>query len=294
MNLVSRAGRALPDEAFRRLKYRQQHGVWPDLRDPKRFTEKMNWRILHDRRPCLAWTCDKVAMKEHASELRPDLRIPPTLWMGTDLDELRGIDLPDRWMLKPNSSSGRFHRGSGRVDRADVEKLRAVTEGWLDRREHLRLREWAYGLARPVFVVEGFIGPHAVPPPDYKIFCFEGVPRIFQVVSDRFVERRKTFFTPEWEHIEVTSMQPSAPDFERPPTLDRVLQAAADLSAGYDHIRIDLYDDDGDLWFGEFTPYSWSGLERIDPVEIDFRWGAYWNLPTLSENGTEAIDTTLE
>ena len=233
----------------------------------------MNWRIVHDRRPSLAWTCDKAAMKDHASEIRPDLRVAPTLWMGTDLDELRGLDLPDRWMLKPNGSSGRVHRGHGRVHPAEVENLRTITAGWLDRREFIRLREWAYGEARPVFLVEGFVGPRDVPPPDYKVWCFDGVPRIFQVVGGRFTHKTRTFFSTDWEYIRVTTMEPSEPDYERPATFDRLLQAAADLSAGYDHMRIDLYDDDGELWFGEFTPYSWSGFDQIQPVEVDYTWG---------------------
>ncbi len=61
-----------------------------------------------------------------------------------------------------------------------------------------------------------------------------------------------------------------------------MLELAAELGRGFDHIRIDLYVADGEIWFGEFTPYSWSGLHPLLPAEVDEQWGAYWRLPDLS------------
>ena len=251
------------------------------MTDPRRFSEKVNWRVVRDRREILAWTGDKLAMREEAARRRPDIRIPRTSWVGTDVAELTSVELPARWILKPNNSCGRVYYGHGAVDRDEVARLRAATADWLDTREFVRLREWAYLRARPVLLVEEFIGSAEVPPPDFKIFVFDGVPRFIQVVRDRLTLRLLTFFTPEWEQIRVTSMEPSDPDMPRPRLLDRLLEVAADLGRGFDHIRVDLYAVDDEIWFGEFTPYSWSGLDRIEPVEVDLAWGDHWRLPDL-------------
>ena len=163
----------------------------------------------------------------------------------------------------------------------EVARLRGVTADWLDAREFVRLREWVYLRARPVFLVEEFIGPAEVPPPDFKIFVFDGVPRLVQVVRDRLTLKLLTFFTPDWEYVQVTSMEPSDPAMPAPHHLHRLLDAAADLGRGFDHIRVDLYVVDDEIWFGEFTPYSWSGLDPIMPIEVDLTWGDYWRLPDL-------------
>jgi hypothetical protein len=262
------------------LKYRQAHGVWPNLKKPRRYTEKVTWRILNDRNEDLVWTCDKLAGKAEAARRRPDISIPALVWTGMDVADLADVALPERWVLKPNHSSGRAHLGTGQVDAAAAAALVAMTADWLDRREFVRLREWAYSKAEPGFLVEEFIGAGPLPPTDYKIFVFDGVVRVILVSSGRDGPIHvRTFFTAEWEPIEVASMQPSDPGQSRPADLDRLVRAAADLGRGFDHVRVDLYRVDGVIWFGEYAAYPWSGFARILPVEIDVAWGDHWRLP---------------
>src|SRR5205085_1748016 len=97
--------------------YRAAHGRWPAVLRPRSFTEKLNWRISWDRRPLLAHTCDKLAMKEHACRAAAGLvRVPETFWSGTDVADLVHADLPPRWVLKPNHTCMRVHFGEGRPD----------------------------------------------------------------------------------------------------------------------------------------------------------------------------------
>ena len=275
-----RLGRALPDRLYRSLKYRQSHGVWPSLSDPRRYTEKVNWRILNDRNEDLVWTCDKLAGKAEAARRRPDIRFPDVVWTGTDLADLAKVALPERWVLKPNNSSGRAHVGTGQVDAAAAAVLATKTADWLDRREFVRLREWAYSKAQPGFLVETFIGAGPKPPTDYKIFVFDGVVRFILVSRGRNEPvHLRTFFTAAWEPITVASMQPSDPGQPRPANLERVVEVAADLGRGFDHVRVDLYLVDGEIWFGEYAAYPWSGYDRIRPVDVDLSWGDHWRLP---------------
>src|SRR5215471_3670063 len=94
----------LPARSSRRALFMFYHCRLPHFRDPVPFNEKDNWRSLNDRRPILEWTCDKLAMKEYAAKV-PGLRVPRTLWAGTDLRELGDTDLPEYWVLKPNHRS---------------------------------------------------------------------------------------------------------------------------------------------------------------------------------------------
>src|SRR4051812_26590686 len=97
----------LPLAARRRYLYLAGQGRLPRLKAPQSFTEKVNWRIIHDRRSVLAWTCDKQAMKAYAASLTStlDLSVPETMWAGSDPKELLGQSFQSPWVLKPNHRS---------------------------------------------------------------------------------------------------------------------------------------------------------------------------------------------
>jgi len=266
--------RRMPVSVRRRVRYLVRHHRLLHLRNPRTFTEKVQWRTVHDRRDLIAFTCDKLAMKEHALQAGlSELRVPRTYWAGTDLRELTGVDLPERWVLKPNHRFGLVHLGSGAPD---VDRLVATTRGWLDEVRSLR-GEWAYSQARRCFVVEEMIGTE--PPDDFKFFVFEGEPRLVQYSTDRFsTGHRARLYTPDWRPAGGTGYQ--MPDVIAPPArLDEMLSVASTLGKPFDFIRVDLYDVDGATWFGELTPYPGSGLRRFDPRELDEQLGAAWTLP---------------
>ena len=272
----------LPIGLERRLLYVYYQRKLPRFGKPVTFSDKVNWRILNDRRPLLEWTCDKLAMKQYAEKAGLDgLRVPETIWSGSDLGDLRSVDLPEHWVLKPNHRSGLIHFGGGR---ADQRELAAVTATWLDAFESGKLREWAYATARPMFVVEELLGPPGSPPPDYKIFVFDGKPDLIEMVN-RYDGDQQRMYRTDWTPLELLyGPQGIAPVAPRPPGLDRMLEIAHELGKPFDFIRVDLYDlcdVDGSIVFGELTPYPCGGLERFRPAAFDVELGEKWQLPTL-------------
>ena len=263
----------------RRRWYRRQYGRAFRPRTVETFSDKVNWRILFDRRPLLQRTCDKLWMKGHATRVASDLvRVPETLWSGTDLAELSQVALPERWVLKPNHSTKRVILGEGTPD---IEALRRQTDGWLEEDLLARTGEWAYGHARAVLLVEEFIGRPGEVPPDFKVYVFDGVPRLVQVHGNRFVEHHSRVYSTTWEALPWSTGYPSGPEVERPRRLEEMLSAAAVLARGFDMLRVDFYEHDGVLWFGELTPYPGSGLITLDP-EMERRLGQWWQLPSRS------------
>jgi len=270
------AARAVPFSVRRRLRYYRRFGRRLSLRHPRRFSEKVTWRILYDRRDLLLGTCDKLQMKEHAQRTAGDLvRVPRTYWHGTDVGELADVDLPARWVLKPNHRTGLVLFGEGRADAAD---LRLRTRGWTDAAHWRITREWAYSDAAPELVVEEFIGTGEAPA-DYKVFVFDGVPRMVQVHTSRFGRHESRQYTPEWEPITWSAGYPAGPDVARPQRLVEMLGAASAMAAGFDMLRVDFYEIDGVLWFGERTPYPGAGLVRWE-LPLDELMGNWWTLPS--------------
>jgi hypothetical protein len=261
---------------------------------PRTFNEKVNWRILHDRRPLLEWTCDKLRMKERAQEL--GFPVAATLWSGTDLRELADVALPGAWVLKPNHRSRLIHFGSGpfdaagTLDSAGLATLTAKTTGWLRDEQGAGRGEWAYTRAQHIFLVEERLGS-GQPLTDYKLFCYAGEVLFAQVTTDtnRLTgAAARRFYTADWEPLDARQWIGLAPVVPRPAGFDEMCRMAREISAPFDFLRVDLYDlsdVDGTIVFGEVTPYPAGGLGPFRPRSFDRELGEPWVLPQLDADG---------
>ncbi len=286
-----RAARAGPLAVQRYIRFGLTHGRLGRLNAPATFSEKVNWRILHDRRELLRPTCDKLQTKQQA--LRLGISSPPTLWHGADLADLIDRTLPPRWVLKPNNGSGHVVFGAGPV--TDVHRLQSTTAGWL-RDTPARQGEWAYAHARPLFVVEEMLTTDGRPPTSYKFFVFDGVVRAIAVItveSASFATWRigdhwpppgtaRRFYSPAWHPLDVrVGDLPVAAPTPPPAEIGALLDAAAAIGAPYDFMRVDLFAVAGQIYFSELTPYPSGGLARFTPRAYDRELGAHWTLPDL-------------
>jgi TupA-like ATPgrasp len=271
-------GRVVPPAVRRAVLYRRHTGRLPPLLRPRTFTEKLNWRVMVDRRELLAPTCDKLAMKDAAQATVGGLvRIPQTYWAGRDVTGLAGVPLPDAWVLKPNHSCIRRLFGAGP---ADPEELRRRTAGWVQERYWRKSEEWAYRRARPGLLVEEHVGTPGTVPADLKVLVLDGEPRLVEVHTSRGGDHRVRLHVPDWSPLPWTLGYPPGPDVDPPARLPQMLKAATALAAGFDMLRVDFYEADGELWFGELTPYPGAGLSRLEP-ELDALLGGWWTLPGI-------------
>jgi hypothetical protein len=267
----------LPLPVKRAVLFRRAHGRWPG-RPPRTFTEKVNWRVVHDRRPLIGQLGDKLAMKEYALGVVPSVNVPRVLWTGTDVGELTGAALPGRWVLKPNHGTMRVHVGAGTPD---VAHLRHVTRDWLDEPLYRSRGEWVYSQARRLLIVEEFLGSAGEVPADHKLMVFGGRVRLVQVDTGRFGTHRRRLYTPAWHPVDVDEAVAAGPVTPPPASLPAMVEIAEQLGRAFDFVRVDLYDVAGEVWFGELTPYPGGGLDRFDP-DLDRVLGAAWQLPPRS------------
>lgn len=250
------------------------HGRVGNFAFPRTFNEKVNWRILNDRRSALAWTCDKLVTKDRAALV--GLNTPKTIWFGTDVTELAGNLLSDAWVLKPNHRSGIVHFGSGPIDR--IEDIQVLTSGWLDDPQSERLGEWAYSQARRLILVEQRLSP-ACTAVDYKVYVIGGEPYVIQVDTGRFSEHTRRFYRPDWTARSDIVTLKLGPILPAPEGLEEMLRGAVAMVGDLEFLRVDFYQEDRAVYLGEVTPYPCSGLERFVPPDLDLEMGRAWVLP---------------
>lgn len=279
-----RVAEALPLPVRRHYLHVANTRRWGNFAHPSTYNEKMNWRILRDRRDCLIEASDKLAMKDRARALVPDeseLRIPRTLWSGDAPAGIPDLKRLPPFVVKPNNGSGDVLFGPmGR------DELVTRTNRWMRSKAAHQLGEWGYRHARQLLIIEERIPSVDLAPVDYKFFTFDGTVRLIQANAGRFGTNPSwSFYTPQWEHLDVGRRGYSRAPVDRPSTLEHMVDLAQRLAAGWDHLRIDLYSTDDGIWFGEFSPYHHGGVFPFDPPSFDADLGGMWTLPVSADIG---------
>lgn len=271
----------LPLSYRRKILYRRRIGRSLST-PPASFTEKIQWRIVNDRRELISRGGDKLAMKLHVQIAAPSVLIPETLWFGEELRSIYHHDFKGEWVLKPITGSGHLEFGRGSMFESGID-LNRVKE-WDPESIYRSHGEWAYSQARPGYLIERRIPTaNGEPPNDYRFFVFDGTTRLIQVDTPRFNTVKRRFYTPEWSPLDVRQGgKELASVVPAPAALQEMLRAAETIGAPYDFMRVDLYESMDEIYFGELTPYPTGGLAAFDDYQFDLLVGSYWTLPNIT------------
>jgi len=218
---------------------------------------------------------DKIAAKEQmASRFGQDFIIPTLATFSTEA-EVDFAALPYPCVIKPNHASGFNVFLKERA--ADEGSVRRKLGRLLRYRHERSAEEWAYSQIPPRLLVEPFIegGEHGLV--DYKFHTFAG--RVFSVQVDmaRYTDHRRSFFDPQWKPMPFELLYPRADYKISPPsTLEEMIRCAEQIGEGFSYVRVDLYEIEGKVKFGEATFYPGAGLEVFKPREFDAIFGEQW------------------
>jgi hypothetical protein len=279
----------VPDEVFTRLQFLYRLHRWLNLRHPRTFNEKLQWLKLRYRDPLMRRCADKVAVRDYVAEQAgPDVLIP-LLGTYTSAAAIDFQRLPKRFVLKANHGSGWNILCRDR-ETLDFARTRARLDAWL-RTDFSRIaREWVYEGIPPRLLCEEFLATATgEPPSDYKFFCFHGKPVFVQVDYDRFIRHERALYTADWKKLPCAleyalKEEPTPP----PPMLTRMLELAGKLSAPFPFVRVDLYDLEGRVYFGELTFFPGKGVERFRPRDYDEIFGRHLQLEPAGKGSAGA------
>jgi teichuronopeptide biosynthesis TupA-like protein len=268
----------LPDIAVVANRYRKVHGHWPRLWSPKTFTEKVARRIVFDRRPILRTFADKVAVRDYVAAILPG-SLPPVYGVYGIYTLPRYMQLQD-FVLKATHGSGWVKLIHGTPNWSELIPL---CESWLNQEYYSLGREWAYkDLPRRIMVEEFIDNGTGEAPDDYKFFVFGGKVEMIQVDTGRFKDHRRNLYTRNWNKIEVEFGYPGFLDpcsisrHNAPKRLEEMIAIAEKLSQGIDFVRVDLYETDKKVYFGEMTMTPEGGIGKFNDRAFDVVLGTNW------------------
>lgn len=293
-SIISSFFRWLPDATYLKLLYRFKMGHRLDLKNPQTFTEKLQWLKLYNRKPEYTKMVDKYAVKEYVAKKIGEEYIIPTLGVWDKPEDIDWASLPNKFVLKTTHGGG----GGGVVickDKATFDKTTAIAKlkESMSSDIYSGLREWPYKDVPKRIIAEKFMAPEKSPAPkdllDFKFFCFNGEPK-FLYVSDS-PSHSLAFLNIDWSLTDFgrDDYHPLNKIPERPENLEEMLAIARKLSAGIPHVRVDLYNIDKHIYFGELTLYTGSGYIPFNPKEYDGQLGDLLTLPNAIGGGKYLI-----
>lgn len=281
----SKLSHIVSDKTYLKYMYRVHFGKKLNLKDPKTFNEKLNWLKLYNRDPKQIKLVDKYEVKKYIADTIGEEYVIPTLGVYDSFDEIDFDALPERFVLKCTHDSGSTVICRDKA-KFDVEAARKKLTRKLGMNLFWHGREWPYKVVKPRIIAETYITFDGDAPEDYKFFCFDGDVKCFKVDYDRFKGHRANYYTPDGELMRFGEVV-CLPDFERdikmPKMKDEMISLAKRLSVGHPFLRVDFYELDKKIYFGELTFYPASGFGPFTPEEWDTKLGEWIKLPSKTK-----------
>jgi len=276
--------RFIPDKPMLKFQYRVKNGRKLNLKSPQRYMEKLQWYKLYYRDPVMQQCADKYTVREYIHSKGLEYILNDLYAVFSSPEELCFDNLPEKFILKLSNGSSTNLLIDDKKN-CDINKVKQEFRDFYAQSASSAGREWVYNTGKkPVIVAEKFLEDDTNPDKtlrDYKILCFNGKPEYIICVDGRHTDHYcHVVYDTNWNKEDVViGYSSAAANYEKPDTLEKMLDIARTLSADFPFVRVDLYSIHGKIIFGEMTYFPWSGYMQFTPDTFDFELGAKFVLP---------------
>ena len=270
----------LPDDLALKIMYKNIFLKDLDLENPQTFNEKLQWLKLYNRKPEYAKMVDKYEAKKYVASIIGEEHIIPTYGVWKRFDDIDFNELPNQFVLKCTHGSGDVVVCKDK-SQLDMVSAKIKLEKSLKTDYYKIGREWPYKKVEPQIIAEQFMQNSTGTLNDYKFMCFNGNVKCSFVCSGRFTDRglHVTFFDREWNVLPFERDHPHEKSgLPKPEKYEDMLRLAEKLSEKLPFARIDFYEIDGLIYFGEITFFPGGGFEAFQPEEWDYTLGSWIEL----------------
>ena len=277
--------KCIPDKQMLELQYFIKHRRWLDLKNPKRYTEKIQWYKLYYRDEVMRQCVDKYKVREYIKSKGLEEILNQLYGVYNDVDEIIWEELPERFVIKTTNGSGTNYFCKNKAE-LDIEKVKAQFKAYFNQSSASAGREWVYSDEDRKIIVEQYLEDYTQKDgsiSDYKFLCFNGKPEYIVYDMDRFTDHRRNIYDLSWNDLHIESDCKCCEKPINPPeNLNQMLEVAKKLCEDFPAVRVDLYSINGKIYFGELTFFPWSGYVQYTPDEFDFEMGEKFILPKKS------------
>lgn len=278
--------RFVPDMLMIKIQYKIKTGRTLDLVNPTRYTEKVQWYKLNYRNKLMPICSDKYTVRSYVEERGLSNLLNDLYGVYYNVDDINFDELPNSFAIKHTNGSGKNIFVPDKSS-ADLLKIKKEIMSWLSQENINYGREWGYNNVKSRVIIEALLPRDSNNDlPDYKFFCFNGkVEYLYTMVDyvDDHDSGKCSFFDRNFNKLPYSRSEYKAidRDISKPICFDQMLQAAEILSKEFPHVRVDFYNVDERVIFGELTFYNASGYTVFSPDEFDFILGDKFKLPPV-------------
>lgn len=261
---VLKTAKIWPDTIYLRLVYFLHTNKILHLSDPKLFSEKMNWLKLYDRNNLYTVLADKYAVKEYVSNIIGEQYIVPNYGVYNSFDEIDLTELPDQFVIKTtHDSSGAYIVTS--KDNINIGELSIKYNRLLNENYYYRYREWPYKNIKPRIIIDQYLKSNdSSKLLDYKFWCINGTP-IYMYCTIKGGDIYENFYDMDFNPVNIShGFRRRIPELPKPVNFSLMKEFAAKLSNNIPFVRVDFFEVNEQLYFGEFTFYDWGGMNLLN------------------------------
>ena len=273
----------MPHKQYLKLLYFAKMKKSLNIDNPKTYNEKLQWLKLYDRNPEYTQMVDKYEVRKYISETIGEEYLIPLLGVYNTYDDIKFDQLPNQFVLKPNHTSGNVFICKDK-SKIDYMSLKKEVDMWLKREYFWIHREWPYKNVESRIICEKYmVDESGTELKDYKFMCFNGKVKCSFVCLNRYLPTglNVDFYDMDWNPMPFERHYPrSGTIIPKPKTFDKMVRFAEKLSKDIPFVRVDFYEINGQLYFGELTFSPGSGYEEFTPESYDYLLGSWLGLPS--------------
>ena len=279
----------VPDKTMIKIQYRIKLGRKLNLKNPQRFTEKLQWYKLYYRNPIMHKCVDKYEVREYVKSKGFENILNELYGVFDKPNDIVFEKLPNKFVVKTTAGSGGQNIFvCSNKNELDKEELIKTLNYWLKLNPKKSFgREWAYEGTNNRIIIEKYLegndeGLSGIN--DFKFFCFNGKVEYIVFDGDRFVKHKRNFYDREWNYIDVqTDCDKLGNTIKKPKMLMQMIDVAEKLSNKIPFVRVDLYCINNKIYFGEMTFYPWTGYVQYKPDSFDYIISKNWIVGEVNE-----------
>lgn len=275
----------VPDKKYLKKVFILNGGYVLNLDKPQSFNEKLNWIKINDRNPLYTRLADKYDAKKFVADNIGEKYVVRSFGVYNSVDDIDIGTLPNRFVIKAT------HDSSGAVICKDKESFDLLSfkkkySKIMRRNFYNRSREWPYKNITPRIIVDELLEDNTFINKettliDYKFWCFNGEPKIMYVTV-KSSEIFENFYDTNFNPVDINHGFPRhVPEFEKPKNFEKMLDLSRILAKKTEtsFVRIDFFNINGSIFFGEFTFFDWGGLRPFSDKDTDLILGKMIKLP---------------